>query len=73
MLRLAWITGIISTPEYNSRKRRQQFGPAVIEPSETALDHLERRLLEDRIAVVLFLVAFIVLAYTLFNAPMFAK
>jgi len=69
MLRLAWIFGLLSTREYSLRMRQERFQPAVTEPSACALERLERPLLEDRLAVILFLSGIAIFAYTLLNAP----
>src|SRR5260370_230064 len=73
MLRLGWIVGMITTAEYVCRRRYQQFGCEVANPTESSLRHLDRTLLKDRIAVVVFLLGFIIFAYTFLRAPLFAK
>jgi hypothetical protein len=69
MLRLAWIFGLLSTRDYALRLRERRFRPAVAAPTEYALQRLERPLLEDRLAVIFFLLGSILLAYTFLNAP----
>lgn len=67
-LRLAWIFGLISTREYEQRRRQKQFGQSAVPATESAFARLERTLTEDRLAVVLFLVGTVILAYTVLNA-----
>ena len=69
MLRLAWIFGLLSTRDYALRMRRQRFRPAVTEATDGALQRLEQPLLEDRLAVILFLAGIVIFAYTFLNAP----
>ena len=69
MLRLAWIFGLLSTRDYALRMRQQRFRPAVTEATDCALERLERPLLEDRLAVILFLFGSLIFAYTFLNAP----
>ena len=71
MLRLAWILGIISTRYYDSRKRQRMFGNAAIVADEVALKRMERSLVHDRIAVIVFLVAITIFLYTIEYAPAF--
>ena len=71
MLRLAWILGIISTRYYDSRKRQRMFGEAAIVAHEVALKRMERSLVQDRIAVIVFLVAITIFLYTIEYAPAF--
>jgi hypothetical protein len=69
MLRLAWIFGLLSTRDYALWMRQQRFRPAVTEPTDCALERLERPLLEDRLAVILFLFGMMIFVYTFLNAP----
>jgi len=69
MLRLAWIFGFLSTRDYALRLRQKRFRPAVTEAADCALQRLERPLLEDRLAVILFLFGSMIFAYTFLNAP----
>jgi hypothetical protein len=69
MLRLAWIFGLLSTRDYALRMRQQRFRPAVTEATDCVLERLERPLLEDRLAVILFLFGIIIFVYTFLNAP----
>lgn len=73
MLRLAWLAGFITTPEYLRRKRQQQYGCDAVHPIPTSVRHFDRTLLEERIAVLVFLVGFLLLAYTFLHAPLFEK
>ena len=68
-LRLAWIFGLLPTRDYALRIRQQRLSPAVTEPTDWALERLERPLLEDRLAVILFLLGITIFAYTFLNAP----
>jgi hypothetical protein len=49
--------------------RQQRFRPAVTEATDCALQRLERPLLEDRLAVILFLFGMMIFAYTFLKAP----
>ena len=69
MLRLAWIFGFISTQDYESRKRRKKLGSLAIDANEAALNRVERSLVYDRIAVIVFLIALTILFYTVKYAP----
>lgn len=71
-LRLAWILGLVSTRDYDSKRRRSRFGPSAVEASDAALQRMERSLTEDRLALVLFLVGVVLLVYTWVNGPLFA-
>jgi hypothetical protein len=71
ILRLAWICGLVSTRDYDSRMRQRKIGIAAIAANEGALERMERSLVEDRIAVVVFLVAITIFLYTLEYAPAF--
>jgi len=71
ILRLCWICGLVSTREYDFQTRRRKFGKAAIAASEGALERLERSLVEDRIAVVVFLLAISIFLYTIEYAPAF--
>ena len=71
MLRLAWIFGVLSTRDYDCRTRQKKFGNAAITANEGALKRLERSLVEDRIAVIVFLVAITIFLYTVEYAPAF--
>ena len=68
LLRLAWIFGFISTRDYEARRRKEKYGPAAVAATESAFARLERSLAEDRLAIVLFLAGFIIIAYTVMNA-----
>jgi hypothetical protein len=71
MLRLAWICGFVSTRDYECQTRQRRIGNAAIAANEGALKRMERSLVEDRIAVVVLLVAFTIFLYTLEYAPAF--
>jgi len=71
MLRLAWICGLLSTRDYDCQTRQRKFGKAAIAANERALRHMERSLVEDRIAVIVFLVAITIFLYTIECAPAF--
>jgi hypothetical protein len=71
MLRLAWIFGFVSTREYDSERRVERFGPEAADAIDGTPQHLERTLLEDRVAMILFLIGIIIFAYTFLNAPVF--
>ena len=71
MLRLAWICGVVSTREYDCQVRQRKIGQAAITANPGALERMERSLVEDRIAVVVFLVAITIFLYTLEYAPAF--
>lgn len=65
MLRIGWLFGFVSTPDYDRRSRGQ--------PGRTPGSRektLERSLWEDRLAIVLFMIGAVILTYTLLNAPM---
>ena len=72
MLRLAWICGLVSTRDYDCRLRQRKIGNAAIAANDGALERMERSLVEDRIAVVVFLVAITIFLYTLEYAPAFS-
>lgn len=72
MYRLAWTFGLVSTHKYSSRMREQRFGSAEADYAEYANENLERTLLKDRAAMVIFLIGLIIFAYTFLNAPGFA-
>jgi hypothetical protein len=71
MLRLAWICGLVSTRDYDCQLRQRKIGNAAIAANEGALERMERSLVEDRIAVVVLLVAITIFLYTLEYAPAF--
>ncbi|HWY49814.1 MAG TPA: hypothetical protein VNX70_20670 [Bryobacteraceae bacterium] len=71
ILRLAWICGLVSTRDYDSRMRQRKIGIAAIAANDGALERMERSLVEDRIAVIVFLVAITIFLYTLEYAPAF--
>jgi len=71
MLRLAWICGLITTRDYDTQKRLQKFVNAAIAANEGALKRMERSLVEDRIAVIVFLLAITIFLYTIEYAPAF--
>jgi hypothetical protein len=71
ILRLAWICGLLSTGDYDTHTRKQRYGKAAVAANATALKRLERSLVEDRIAVIVFLVAITIFLYTLEYAPAF--
>jgi hypothetical protein len=71
MLRLAWICGLITTRDYDTQKRQRKFGNAAIAANESALKRMERSLVEDRIAVIVFLLAITIFLYTIEYAPAF--
>jgi hypothetical protein len=62
---------MIKTPEYVSL--RKQHGHETVHAAKSGLHHLDRMLLKDRMAVVIFLVGFMIFAYTILRAPLFAK
>jgi hypothetical protein len=68
LLRFAWIFGIISTQEYDSRMRRRQYGSEAIAGTHNALERLDRSLLEERVAVVLFLIALMIFTCTFLHS-----
>jgi hypothetical protein len=71
MLRLAWICGLVTTEEYDYQTRQRKFGKAAVAANEGALKRMERSLVEDRIAVVVFLLAITLFLYTIEYAPAF--
>jgi hypothetical protein len=71
MLRLAWICGLVTTRDYDCQTRQRILGNAAIAANEGALERMERSLVEDRIAVVLFLLAITIFLYTIEYAPAF--
>lgn len=71
MLRLAWIFGLISTRSYHIQTRRRKFGDAAVAANEVALKRMERSLVEDRIALIVFLLAITIFLYTIEYAPAF--
>lgn len=72
-LRLVWIFGLISTSDYAKRTAHHPSasgsGPVTLPGSH--FSRLESALLEDRIAVVLFLLGALILTYTVLNSPAF--
>jgi hypothetical protein len=71
MLRLAWICGLMTTRDYDAQKRQRKFGNAAIAANEGALKRMERSLVEDRIAVIVLLLAITIFLYTIEYAPAF--
>ena len=71
MLRLAWIFGVVSTRDYDSQIRQKKFGNAAVVANEGALKRMERSLVEDRIAVIVLLLAITIFLYTIEYAPAF--
>ena len=71
MLRLAWICGLVSTRQYDCQRRQRKIGQAAITANEGALERMERSLVEDRIAVVVLLIAITIFLYTIEYAPAF--
>jgi hypothetical protein len=71
MLRLAWICGLVSTREYDCQTRQRRIGVAAIAANDGALERMERSLVEDRIAVIVLLVAITIFLYTVEYAPAF--
>jgi hypothetical protein len=71
MIRLAWILGVVSTREYDSRRRVERFGTDASDGTGGTIQHLEQTLFKDRLAIILFLVGLIIFAYTFLNAPGF--
>jgi hypothetical protein len=71
MLRLAWIFGLITTRDYDCQKRQRTCGNAAVVANENALKRLERSLVEDRIAVLVLLLAITIFLYTIEYAPAF--
>jgi len=71
MLRFAWICGLLSTRDYDCQRRQKKFGSAAVAANEGALKRMERSLVEDRIAVVVFLLAITIFLYTIEYAPAF--
>jgi len=69
VLSVAWIAGVISTSEYVRLKRQREYGCEAAYVVEASLRHSDRLLLENRIAVVVFLIGFLLLAYTFVNSP----
>ena len=71
VLRLAWICGLLTTRDYYYRIRQRKIGDAAIAANDGALKRMERSLVEDRIAVVVFLLAITIFLYTIEYAPAF--
>jgi hypothetical protein len=71
MLRLAWILGVVSTRDYDYQTRQKKFGNAAVTANEGALKRMERSLVEDRIAMILFLLAITIFVFTIEYAPAF--
>jgi hypothetical protein len=71
MLRLAWICGLLTTRDYDYQIRQRKIGGTAITANEAALERMERSLAEDRIAVVVFVVAITIFLYTIEYAPAF--
>jgi len=69
LIRMAWICGLLSSRDYATRARLKRFGPEAVNAADTALKHVDRLLLQERVAVVLFLIGIAILTYTLLNAP----
>jgi hypothetical protein len=69
MLRLAWICGLLSTREYHVKSRLEKYGSNAIVGPDSVLDRLDRSLVQDRIAVVLFLVGLVILTYAALKGP----
>jgi hypothetical protein len=71
LLRFAWIFGLLRSVEYARRVRRHKIGPETIGAADHTVQQLEIVLIEERAAVVLFLIGGVILAYTFLNAPAF--
>jgi len=72
LVRLTWILGFISTPEYHARMRRSRFGAHAVLGGEPAVRRLERSLASDRLALVLFLLGLVLLVYAWVHGPVLA-
>ena len=72
MLRLAWIFGLVSTRDYDRRTRQKRFGATAVAANDSALKRMERSLVKDRVAVIVFLVAVTIFIYTIEYAPAFS-
>jgi len=72
LLRLAWILGFVSTPDYHARMRRSRYGAQAIVGGESAVNRLERTLAQDRLALVLFLLGLVLLLFTWVHGPVLA-
>jgi hypothetical protein len=71
LLHFAWIFGLLHSREYDRRVRARTIGANTVDAADSAVDHLEKVLIEERAAVVLFLAGGVVLAYSLLNGPAF--
>jgi hypothetical protein len=71
LLRFAWIFGLLHSREYDRRLRVRKTGADKIDVPDSAVERLEKLLVEERAAVLLFLAGGVVLAYSLLNAPAF--
>jgi hypothetical protein len=71
MLRLAWICGLVSTRDYDCQTRQKKFGATAVAANDGALKRMERSLVEDRIAVIVLLLAITIFLYTIEYAPAF--
>jgi hypothetical protein len=71
LLRFAWIFGLLHSREYDRRLRVRKTGAKTEDAPDSAVQRLEKLLVEERAAVVLFLAGGVVLAYSLLNGPAF--
>jgi len=69
-LHLAWILGLLSTPDYETRRRRKRFGSNAVQATSSVLERLEATLVQDRFALVLMLFAVVVLVFTYVHGPL---
>jgi hypothetical protein len=69
LLRFAWIFGLLHSREYDRRLRSRKTGAETIDVPDSAVERLEKLLIEERAAVLLFLAGGVVLAYSLLNGP----
>jgi hypothetical protein len=69
LLRIGWILGFVSTHEYHSQTRVRRFGADVPAATDASLERMERALVADRLAFVLFLIGTVILVYTCIHGP----
>jgi hypothetical protein len=69
LLRFAWIFGLLHSREYDRRLRSRKTGAETIDAPDSAVERLEKLLIEERAAVLLFLAGGVLLAYSLLNGP----
>jgi membrane-bound ClpP family serine protease len=67
---LAWLLGLISTRDYETKRRRRDLGAEAVEATDEVVRRLEGTLVQDRLALVLFLIGVVVLVFSYLHGPL---